>query len=100
MATGRKGNFGKKGLSTAALLDLVERLGVVDMVAERVKGRLEDVDIDALIDEVGDYIKRNPEVLVVALGAVTIATGAAVYLNKSKETKPRSAGSRASGGRA
>ena len=72
-------------LNTAALFEIVERLGVVDMVIERVKGRLEEVDIDDLLDQVGDYLKRNPEVLVVSLGAITIATGALVYLNKRNE---------------
>jgi hypothetical protein len=91
-------SLGGKGLSTAALLDLAERLGVVDMVADRVKGRLEDVDIDALIDEVADYIKRNPEVLVVSLGAVTIATGAAVYLNKRKDGRSRATTKSSKGG--
>ena len=69
-------------LNTAALLDIVERLGVVDMVVDRIKGRLEEVDLDDLLDEAGDYLKRNPEVLVVSLGAITIAAGALVYLNK------------------
>ena|SRR5687767_6937756 len=69
-------------LNTAALFDIVERLGVVDMVIDRVKQRLEEVDIDELLDEAGTYLKRNPEVLVVSLGAITIAAGALVYLNK------------------
>lgn len=72
-------------LNTASILELVERLGLVDMVVERVKGRLEEVDIDEIIDEIGDYLKRNPEVLVVSLGAITIATGALVYLNKRND---------------
>ena len=79
-ATGMKAAAG--ALNTAAILELVERLGLVDMVVERVKGRLEEVDIDEIIDEIGEYLKRNPEVLVVSLGAITIATGALVYLNK------------------
>lgn len=70
------------GLSTGAILDIVDRLGLVDMIVDRVKGRLEEVDVDDLIDEIGDYLKRNPEVLVVSLGAVTIAAGALVYLNR------------------
>ena len=47
-----------------------------------VQQRLEDVDIDDLIDEVGNYLRKNPEVLVVSLGAVTIAAGALVFLNR------------------
>jgi hypothetical protein len=51
-------------------------------VVDRVKGRLEEVEVDDIIDDVGDYLKRNPEVLVVSLGAITIAAGALVYLNR------------------
>lgn len=72
-------------LNTAALFDIVERLGVVDMVIDRVKQRLEEVDMDDLLDQMGDYLKRNPEVLVVSLGAITLATGALVYLNKRND---------------
>ena len=70
------------GMSTAGILDIVERLGLVDMVVDRVKGRLEEVEVDDIIDDLGDYLKRNPEVLVVSLGAITIAAGALVYLNR------------------
>lgn len=70
------------GLSTAAILDIVERLGLVDLIVDRLKARVEDVDIDDFIDEIADYLRRNPEVLVVSLGAVTIAAGALVYLNR------------------
>lgn len=70
------------GMSTAGILDIVERLGLVDMVVDRVKSRLEEVEVDDILDDVGDYLKRNPEVLVVSLGAITIAAGALVYLNR------------------
>ena len=70
------------GLSTAALLDIVERLGLVDIVVDRLKQRLEEVDVDDLIDELASYLKRNPEVLVVSLGAITLTAGALVYLNR------------------
>ena len=70
------------GLSTAAMFELVERLGLVDMVVDRIKSRLEEIDVDELLDEIGLYLKRNPEVLVVSLGAITIAAGALVFLNK------------------
>jgi hypothetical protein len=84
------------GLSSGAIMDIVERLGLVDMIVDRLKQRVEDVDIDEIIDEVADYLKRNPEVLVVSLGAVTIAAGALVYLNRRRdrnENEPRSTGS-------
>ena len=71
------------------MLDIVDRLGLVDMAVGQVKGRLEEVDVDELLDDVGDYLKKNPEVLVVSLGAVTIAAGALVYLNKRNESRSR-----------
>jgi hypothetical protein len=80
---GRRG-AAAAGLSTAAILDIVERLGLVDLIVDRLKQRLEDVDIDQVIDDIADYLKKNPEVLVVSLGAVTIAAGALVYLNRRK----------------
>ena len=76
---------GASALNTAALFDIVDRLGVVDLVVDRVKNRLEEVEIDDVLDEIGDYLKRNPEVMVVALGAITIAAGALVYLNKRND---------------
>jgi hypothetical protein len=72
------------GLSTAAILDIVERLGLVDLIVDRLKQRLEDVNTDQVIDDVADYLKKNPEVLVVSLGAVTIAAGALVYINRRR----------------
>ncbi len=81
---GRRRAGAAAGLSTAAVLDIVERLGLVDMIVDRIKARLEEVDVDQVLDDVADYLKRNPEVLVVSLGAVTIAAGALVYLNRRK----------------
>lgn len=71
--------------ATDTLLDLVERLGLVDVVLGRVKSRIEETDLDELLDEVTDYLRRNPEVLVVSLGAVTVATGLLVWLNNRRE---------------
>src|SRR5712691_7458604 len=72
------------GLSTATILDIIDRLGLVDLIVDRLKARLEEVDIDQILDKIADYLKKNPEVLVVSLGAVTIAAGALVYLNRRK----------------
>lgn len=98
MATGKKKASGRgssgsdilrnvvtSAIGTDALLDLVERLGLVELVMSRVKSKFEDTDIDELFDDVTDYLKRNPEVLVVSLGAVTIATGLVVWLNSRRE---------------
>ena len=75
---------GAAGLSAATILDIVERLGLIDLIVDRIKARVEEVDADQLIDDIADYLRKNPEVLVVALGAVTIASGALVYLNRRK----------------
>ena len=71
--------------STDALLELVERLGVVDLVVGRIKTKVEDTDLDELLEEVTDYLRRNPEVLVVSLGALTVATGLVVWMNARRE---------------
>ena len=71
--------------ATETIIDLVSRLGLVDIVVGRMKSKLEETDIDELFDEVADYLKRNPEVLVVSLGAITVATGMLVWLNSRRE---------------
>jgi len=68
-----------------AILDLVERLGLVDLVVDRIRVRLAEVDLDDLLDEIGDYMRRNPEAIVVALGTITVAAGALVYLTRDDE---------------
>jgi hypothetical protein len=73
------------GVATDTLLDFVERLGLVDIVLGRVKSRIAETDVDELLDDVTDYLRRNPEVLVVSLGAVTAATGLLVWLNNRRE---------------
>lgn len=74
------GSAGAEGL-----IDLVEKLGLVDIVVGRVKSRIEETDLDELFDDVKEYLKRNPEVLVVSLGALTVATGILVFLNARRE---------------
>ncbi|PYQ31919.1 MAG: hypothetical protein DMF56_02130 [Acidobacteria bacterium] len=71
--------------ATETLVDLVDRLGLVDIVLGRLKSRIEETDLDELFDEVAAYLKRNPEVLVVSLGALTVATGVLVFLNGRRE---------------
>lgn len=73
------------GAGTDGLIDLIERLGLVDIVVGRLKSRIEETDLDELFDEVADYLKRNPEVLVVSLGALTVVTGILVFLNSRRE---------------
>jgi len=71
--------------ATETIVDLVTRLGLVDIVVGRLKAKIEETDIDDLFDEVTDYLRRNPEVLVVSLGAITVATGLLVFLNNRRE---------------
>jgi hypothetical protein len=93
MATRKKTGGGAHALrnvvttaaATETIIDLVSRLGLVDIVVGRMKAKLEETDIDELFDEVADYLKRNPEVLVVSLGALTVATGMLVWLNSRRE---------------
>jgi hypothetical protein len=74
---------GSAGADT--MLDLIERLGLVDLALGRVKSKIEETDIDELLDDVQEYLRRNPEVLVVSLGAITIATGLLVWLSNRRE---------------
>lgn len=71
--------------ATEGLFELIERLGLVDLVVDKVKQRVEEIELDELLDDVRDYLKKNPEVLVVSLGALTIASGIIVYLNARRE---------------
>lgn len=73
------------GASAGTLIELVEQLGLVDLAIGRIKSKIEGTDVDELIDDIGDYLKRNPDVLVVGLAAVTVATGVVVYLNQRRE---------------
>lgn len=78
-------NIAVGAIGSDALLDLVERLGIVDLIVGRIKSRVEETDLDEVLDEVTEYLRRNPEVLVVTLGAVTVATGLLVWLNNRRE---------------
>ena len=73
------------GPTADTLLDLANRLGLADLVIGQVKANIENTDVDDVLDDVTDYLRRNPEVLVVTLGAVTIATGLVVWLNNRRE---------------
>ena len=77
------------GLSAETILDIVESLGVVDLVTARLRARLEQADMDELLDDLRDYVRRNPEVLVVALAAITVAAGLIVYLDARRDDRAR-----------
>ena len=69
-------------ISVESILELIDRLGVKDMLVTKLRARIEDADVDSLIDDAVEYARRHPEVLVIALGAITVATGAIVFLEQ------------------
>jgi hypothetical protein len=92
MATKKKGTGPQRvksainpAAATETIVDLVSRLGLVDIVVGRLKAKLEETDVDELFDDLTDYMRRNPEVLVASLGAITVATALVVFLNNRRE---------------
>lgn len=71
-------------LSADALIELVEKLGLKDILVSRLRDRIENADIDGLIDDAMLYLRRNPEALVILLGAITVATGAIAFLEQRR----------------
>jgi hypothetical protein len=69
-------------ISVESILELIDRLGVKDMLVTKLRARIEDADVDSLIDDAVEYARRHPEVLVIVLGAITVATGAIVFLEQ------------------
>jgi len=78
---------GRAAVTTETILDLVDRLGLLDLVVSRVRTRLEEVDFDEILDELGDYVRRNPEVLVIGLATITVSAGLIVYLNQRRDAR-------------
>lgn len=78
------GGFKKaaSAVSPETILDLVERLGLIDVVLGKVKSRIEETDLDDLVDDIGRYMRRNPEVIVFVLGAATLVAGAIVFVGR------------------
>jgi hypothetical protein len=76
-------------MSTETLIDIVQRLGLVDIVVNRLKARVEDSDVDTLLDDATNYFRRNPEMVVVALGTLTVAAAAVVFLTSRDEDDER-----------
>lgn len=79
-----------KAVTPETIIDLVQRLGLVDIVVDKLRARLEESDVDDLLDEIGDYIRRNPELIVVGLATLTVAAGAVVFLaRREREEEER-----------
>lgn len=89
---GRKSGGGTANLASAALsamspellLDIVGRLGLTDMIVTQLRSRIEELDVDEMFDDLTDYLRRNPEVVVVLLGAVTVGAAALVYFARAR----------------
>ena len=71
-------------VSSDTILDLIQRLGLLDLAVDKVRARLEQADMDDILDDVTSYLRRNPEVVVVLLGTITVAAGMIVYLERAE----------------
>jgi hypothetical protein len=72
-------------LSADALIELIEKLGLKDILVARLQARIANADIDGMLDDVTAYFRRNPEALVILLGAITVGVGAIVFLEQRRE---------------
>jgi hypothetical protein len=69
-------------VSSETIVDLIQRLGLLDIAVDKLRQRLESADVDEFFEDIGGYLKRNPEVIVVLLGTITVAVGMVVYLER------------------
>jgi hypothetical protein len=81
-------------VSSENVVDLIQRLGLLDIAVDKLRQRLESADVDEFFDDMGDYLKRNPEVIVVLLGTITVAVGMVVYLERQSEWRDFGRGNR------
>lgn len=81
--TGPQGVAG--AMSTEGLLDLAQKLGLTDILTRQIKDKIQEQDFEELAHDAREYLSRNPEVLVISLGALTIATGMVVWLHQRRE---------------
>ncbi|HEX7154590.1 MAG TPA: hypothetical protein VF618_24105 [Thermoanaerobaculia bacterium] len=71
-------------VSADTLMDIVDRLGLIDLVISRMRSKLEDVEFDDLFDDAGEYLRKNPDILVVVLAGITVTAGAIVFLQSRR----------------
>lgn len=74
----------RNSVSSETIVDLITRLGLLDIAVDKVRARIEQTDLDDVLDDVTDYLRRNPEVVVVLLGTITVAAGMIVYLERAE----------------
>jgi len=58
-----------------------------DLVTAQIRARLEQADLDDIFEDIRDYVRRSPEVLVVALAAITVSAGLIVYLESRHDDR-------------
>jgi hypothetical protein len=80
--------------AAGAAADLIQRLGIIDLIIPTIRGRVEKIDADAILDDAIEYVRRNPEILVVLFGSLTVTTGLIVYLVRRAEEEEREAAQR------
>ena len=74
----------RNSVSSETIIDLITRLGLLDLAVDKVRARIEQTDLDDVLDDVTDYLRRNPEVVVVLLGTITVAAGMIVCLERAE----------------
>lgn len=84
MASSNEGNS-----AVGAAANLIDKLGLMDLILPAVRSRLKRIDTEAVIDDVFEYVQRNPEILVVIFGSLTITSGLIVYLVRRAEEEER-----------
>jgi len=75
--------------NTAA--DLIQRLGLMDLIIPTIRSRVQKIDAEEILDDAIEYLQRNPELLVVIFGSLTITSGLIVYLVRRAEEEEREA---------
>ena len=71
--------------------DLIQRLGLIDLIMPVIRSRVQKLDAEAVLDDAVEYLRKNPELLVVIFGSLTVTTGLIVYLVRRAEEEEREA---------
>lgn len=77
--------------AASSAVDLIQRLGLIDLIIPTLRSRVEKIDAEAVLDDAVEYLRQNPEILVVIFGSLTVTTGLIVYLVRRAEEEEREA---------
>ena len=80
-----------KNDAASSAADLIQRLGILDLIVPTIRSRVQKIDAEAVLDDAVEYLRRNPEILVVLFGSLTVTTGLIVYLVRKAEEEEREA---------